>query len=265
MGSIFDTDGKMINRILTLRNNLPLYWRIYGIKGMISYAAVRYGSAKKLRRHYLKGIAEPIFLRCDTTDPLTMREVFLDRDYDIETDGKVEWVVDAGANIGLSSVFFANKYPEAKILAIEPEEENFNLLKKNVAHYPQVIPIHAALWNYSGEIQLSDPGRGAHGYVTLAGSEGAVADSWSVPCVTLRDLISRFSIPKIDLLKVDIEGAEREVFEDSLDWIDKVVFIIVELHERFKPGCTEALNNATPKMNTILRYGKLLVLKKSFY
>ena len=52
-------------------------------------------------------------------------------------------------------------------------------------------------------------------------------------------------------------------FRQNVDWIDKVVFIIVELHERFRPGFFEVLYNATPKMNSILRYGKLLLLKNT--
>ena len=55
-------------------------------------------------------------------------------------------VVDAGANIGLSTVFFANKFPQAKIVAIEPEPSNFAMLRDNVAPYPNVTPVQAALW-----------------------------------------------------------------------------------------------------------------------
>jgi FkbM family methyltransferase len=242
--------------------NLPHYWRVFGIKGMMSYARIRYGSPRKLHQHYLRGIARPVYLRGHATDTGTMREVFFDRDYDIQTGRTINVIVDAGANVGLTSVFFANKYPAATIFAIEPEEGNFSLLKKNVAHYPQVIPIHAALWNHSGGIQLSDPGRGEHGFVTGEALEISDVSARSVPSVTLSDLMLQFGISRIDLLKVDIEGAEKEVFESSGAWIAKVDMIIVELHERFKPGCADAVRGGAHEMRLVREIGKLIVLQR---
>ncbi len=261
-GTIDDTGVEMLKRILTLVNHLPSYWQVFGVKGILNFALIRYGSPHRVRKLFLKGIIEPIYLRCDTTDPGTMREVFFDRDYDVETDHKIDCIVDAGANIGMTAVYFANKYPDATTLAIEPEVNNFTLLKKNTAKYPRIIPIQAALWNHTGLIQLHDPGRGEHGYVTREEQANSDASTHAVPSVTMSDLMSRFSISMIDLFKVDIEGAEKEVFETSEAWIDKVALIIVELHDRFKPGCTSAVSSGTHGMQTVLKRGKLIVLKR---
>ena len=64
---------------------------------------------------------------------------------------------------GFASIYFANKYPGAKIIAIEPEQSNFELLKDNIAPYPNIIPIQAALWHKNEEINLIDPGLGKSG------------------------------------------------------------------------------------------------------
>lgn len=60
--------------------------------------------------------------------------------------------------------------------------------------------------------------------------------------MTVEDIMERFNLDRIDLLKVDIEGAEKEVFSDSdaVKWIDAVDAIEVELHDRFRPGCSRA-------------------------
>lgn len=258
-GSSFSPDVKVIQRITNLVGNLPLYWRVFGIKGMMTWALIRYGASDKMRPQYLRNIDYPVYLRANTTDPLTLREIFLDRDYDIDNMENIEFIVDAGANIGLASIFFANQYPGAKILAIEPEKSNFDVLKRNVSNYPRVVPINAALWNHSGHIKLVDPGRGAHGFITTETPVSPECPTESTPSVTLEDLMSAYSIPRIDLLKVDIEGAEKEVFESSDPWINRVSTIIIELHERFKPGCEEAFFAGSYGMDTILERGKLIV------
>ena len=72
--------------------------------------------------------------------------------------------MDAGANIGLASILFANRFPQAKIFAIEPEHDNFNLLADNVCTYDNIVPLHAALWGENATIHLTDPGDGAWGF-----------------------------------------------------------------------------------------------------
>ena len=220
---------------------------------------IKAGAADKMRPQYLRNIDYPVYLRANTTDPLTLREIFLDRDYDIDHLKNIEVIVDAGANIGLAAVFFSNKYPGATILAIEPERENFKVLTRNVSFYPRIVPINAALWNHSGSIQLVDPGRGAHGFMTTEAPDTSEGTTEATTSVTLEDLMSAHRISRIDLLKVDIEGAEKEVFESSAPWINRVSTIIIELHERFKPGCVEAVISGSRGMDTILERGKLIV------
>ena len=62
----------------------------------------------------------------------------------------------------------------------------------------------------------------------------------SVPCLSLADLISEYDLGWIDLLKVDIEGAEKEVFSSPSEWIGSVGAIAIELHDRFKTGCARS-------------------------
>jgi len=98
-------------------------------------------------------LKHPITIRPHTTDGLVFRQIFYKGEYDIHIPFDPAYIIDGGANIGLFSVLFANRFPQAKILSIEPEESNFLMVKKNIAAYPQIVPIQAGLWNRETPLQ----------------------------------------------------------------------------------------------------------------
>ncbi|HRX77684.1 MAG TPA: FkbM family methyltransferase [Pirellulaceae bacterium] len=109
------------------------------------------------------GLKHPLWVRAGTTDEVCLREVFDLRTYEFAPAAMPRVIVDASANVGCTSVFFANRYPDAKIFAIEPETSNFQLLEQNTSPYKNVIPIHAALWSANCDLAVSDPGKGKWG------------------------------------------------------------------------------------------------------
>lgn len=155
-------------------------------------------------------------------------------------------IVDAGANIGLASIYFANRFPDTKIIAIEPEENNYRILKQNVAEYVNVVPVCAALWHMDTILEVVDIGRGEWAYMTRSHS-GIGEDHFEIRnktrAITVNTLMNEYSIDHIDILKMDIEGSEREVLLEPSSWIEKVGCLIVELHERMKPGCNSSFDN----------------------
>ena len=183
----------------------------------------------------------PIWLRPGTSDVLTFKQVLLEGEYDFPLESSPQVIVDAGAHLGCTSIWFATKYPSARIIAIEPEPANFELLVRNLAPFPNVTPVNAALWSHQGVVAIDDPGTGTWGFRTAEiGDEPTSAET--VECLTVPDLMQRFDLDRIDLLKIDIEGAEKEVFSDigASGWITNVDAIEVELHDRFRPGCSRA-------------------------
>lgn len=189
------------------------------------------------------GVAFPVHVRYPSTDLPTFGQIFFNEDYrfDVLRDPRV--IVDAGANIGLASVYFANRYPASRIVAVEPEPGNLEMLKRNASYYSNIEVEAAALWNATGHIALLDPGLGEWGFMTGShereGYPGEVIGK--VRATTIDKLMRDRGIDRIDILKIDIEGAEREVFEDASAWIDKVDLLVVELHDRIKPGCGESV------------------------
>ncbi|MEZ4754822.1 MAG: FkbM family methyltransferase [Bdellovibrionota bacterium] len=210
----------------------------------------------------------PFVLRNHTSDVHTFEQIFMNHEYDFNVKSTPEIIIDAGANIGFASMYFSGKYPESKIIAIEPEKSNFQLLVKNVAPYKNIFPLQAALWNENGKISLVDPGEGHWGFMTdrKDNQERSLgAYQHEVRSITVDKIIREFKLAKIDILKIDIEGAEREVFADTSAWIDKVGSLIVELHDRLKPGCTASFQSGAKGFDNEWKQGENIYLSRDGY
>lgn len=131
-------------------------------------------------------------------------------------------IVDAGAYIGDTSAYFLSRYPQAQLIALEPATESFQIAARNLRPYgARVVLKKAALGATRGMVFIS-------GTETSAGIS---TSGESVPLLTVPDLIAEFPDRRIDLLKLDIEGAEREVLCSGAGaWLASVRRIVVETH-----------------------------------
>ncbi len=188
--------------------------------------------------------AGQIDLRLGTTDIEVYQKVFIDEEYKLPHSHIPHTILDLGANTGIASRYFLNLYPSAYLVAVEPDPSNFDLLCRNLSGLPNVKPIRAAVWTHDGEIQLFDPGIGAWG-LQVSENTTSSAPSLSVPAISLPSLLREFPSGQIDLLKIDIEGAEKELLENADSWMPAVNAIVIELHDRYKPGCGRAFYRAT--------------------
>lgn len=206
----------------------------------------------------------PLVLRRDTSDRAVFQQVFEYGNHAIELGLTPSTIVDCGAYTGLSPVYFANRYPHATIIAIEPESANFQLCLRNSEAYPQIKHVQAALWNENRELSLLDPRHAAYGYrVGATGEETAYQKLESVAGITAQKLMADWHLEQIDLLKVDIEGAEVEMFADAPCWIERVGVLIIELHERFRPGCEKAVYTAVVGFDWVAERGENLVFARN--
>src|SRR3954470_9753237 len=98
-----------------------------------------------------------VSVRLGSADVEAYVQVFVDREYDFEYPAEPEVIIDAGAHIGLASAWFAQRFPDAMIVSLELERSNFELLRTNTAAYPNIRPVHAALWPTSGAVAVTDP------------------------------------------------------------------------------------------------------------
>ena len=187
----------------------------------------------------------PFYARTRTHDLVIAAQFLCERpweDLDVHPGSPI---IDAGANIGASTVYLARKFPDSKVIALEPERENFALLEKNTSSLRNVNCIRKALWHEQTSMNLFDPSGGTIAFsVSGVGLEGSPTGQ-NVDCVTIESLCNQFEIDSIGFLKLDIEGAEKQVLENSAGWMDRVQILAVELHDRSVPGCEQAYKLAT--------------------
>jgi len=233
----------MMRRFLS---GLRLYNHIFGPFG-ICYA---------IRAKLLRSPAEVAFtlretgsratLRLRTSDVATFQQVFEFLEYDLRPVRQPRVIVDAGANIGFASLYFASRFPDATIISIEPENSNYELLVRNTKMFPAIRPVQGALWNENSFVEIVDPGLDKWGF-RARGKQDADTQTvcHQVRAMTVDTLMREQGLDHIDLLKIDIEGAEQEVFADPSAWIDDVDIVVVELHERLRPGSSRNVLAAT--------------------
>ena len=180
-------------------------------------------------------------------DTSLIKSIFEFQEYALPIqDFQPKLILDCGGNIGCSAVYFANVYPNAEIYSIEPEEKHIKLLKFNTCFYDKVHVVESALWSKETYIKVEDKGWGDAGWMTFETDEN---DPSAMKTVTVSKILFESGFEEIDLLKVDIEGAEKEVFgaDDVDQWLSKVKVITIELHDRMKSGCSYEFFKAISK------------------
>ena len=186
-----------------------------------------------------------VHLRMGKSDLDTLRQIFVARQYDlgerspatarlqaryreIVAGGGVPVIVDAGANIGAAALWFRARYPEAHIVAVEPEDGNFAMLARNLDGRPRFTPLKAAIGAREGHVAIE------------AGTSGSAArtshaDS-GIPMVTVPQAMAMVPNGVPFIVKVDIEGFEADLFSENVDWVRDVYQVTVEPHDWMLSG-----------------------------
>ncbi len=212
----------------------------------------------KTERIKLPELAHPFYYRKNSVDQHTFREIFLRKEYDIKAilNFQPKVIVDAGANIGFTTLFFLREFNPSLIISLEPDGSNFKLLRKNTEQYSCIIPVQKALWNEDGVVEISDEGYGLRGFVVKsahAKRHEEVMSSENSPSMTgttVQSLLKQYELTHIDILKMDIEGSEKEVFSEGFEeWLPLTRCLIIELHDRMKAGCSQTVFSALARYN----------------
>jgi len=221
-------------------SKVKVLFRRFGVLyGLSLYFRLYFTRRPALLKLTIPQIKTPLFLRPKSSDILVFNQIFLYEEYHVEIDFEPALIIYAGAYIGLSTVFFATKYPNATVVAIEPVESNLSVLDINVEPYANIQVKRAALWYQPDFLQIVDP---TVNYFEFQMREAMKTGTGTVPSITLNDILEEHSGRWIDIVKVDIEGAEKVVFTKNNSWLSKVRFVIVELHECYAPGVTNAID-----------------------
>jgi FkbM family methyltransferase len=210
---------------------------------------------------------ECVLIRCNTPDLKTAHRCLTTEFSSVIklTNQKHELIIDAGGHIGSAAIAFARAFPESLVVCVEPHPENYEIACVNAEPYPNIVVLNAALTAKPGTVGLFDRGTGNWGYTILDNPADVEEpkDVAPVACVTVEQIIHEHKKRGIDIMKLDIEGAEREVLENSASWISRCELLFVELHDRIIPGCMRAYVNATEgRVDVPSRGEKLISLRQ---
>lgn len=185
------------------------------------------------------GYPEVMWFRPGGSDVHLIKNIIYAEEYNINLRGMVpKNIIDVGANVGYTSVFFANTFPQANVLAFEPEDENFEMLQRNVAPYSNISAFKEGVWGRDAELVAAESSYDSWSFSLK--ESGEVDQKGKFKVVSVSNILNRIS-GDIDILKIDIEGAEIEIFTpEHADWLKRVKVIVIELHDRKIKGCSEA-------------------------
>lgn len=201
------------------------------VKRLLSRALKRNILSIIILPHYLiqKYIyRKPIIIRWNSSDVNVYYHTLIQKEYDFPFTINPANIIDAGANIGLSSVLLKKKYPSARVICIEPESGNFELLKRNTSGFEDVYLHQNGLWSKSAYLNIINPNQSNWAFIT---QETDDENNYDVHSVSIKDIMNQYEIDTIDILKVDIEGSEMELFSrNAHEWLGATKLIIIEIH-----------------------------------
>ncbi len=193
------------------------------------FFALKYGRRNRFQKKYIRLFCEN-FEVVDTYSFIwQFKEIFVDDNYKFNSCSDEPVIFDCGSNVGTSCLYFSRLYPKSKIYAFEADPDVYSVLIQNVKSYgmSNVTVFNKAVWKDEDGIEISQSGADGSSMFT----EG---EKVKVQSISLNNLINKEAV--IDLLKIDIEGAEYEVLVDCKNSLSKVKNIFVEYHSYLNGG-----------------------------
>jgi FkbM family methyltransferase len=211
---------------------------------------------------YSKYAKFPLLCRPNTSDPVVFSEVFAIREYrSLDEIRGANFILDCGANVGYSAAYFLSRFPNAYLIAIEPDPGNFAVLQGNLAPYKgRHRALQSAVWSQPAGLVLSQEFRDGREWSRTV-REVSAGEEPALMATDIGTLLNGSGYDRISILKVDIEGAEAVVFSSNFEhWIKKVDNLVIELHDE---KCSSIFLKAISEENFVIsRFGDLTVCKR---
>jgi FkbM family methyltransferase len=207
----------------------------------------------------LPNFKNPVQIRKNTTDLFTFRYAFILKEFEEITLENPNWIIDAGANVGFFSVYMKNKYPDSKVILIEPDPSNLTQCKKNLSCVDNVFFHQNGLWSNETNLEIVEIEEYGHWAFQVKESQFG-----SIKALSIEWLINHYKINRIDLLKIDIETSEKQVFSVSCEWLKIVKVIIIEFHDRLLDHTSvnffTELTKHMPKYNIFIKGVNIVII-----
>ena len=224
------------------------YVEILGPLGFARYAAHRITKTSSFKRApfklYSRHTRFPLWCRPGTSDLTMYGEIICNRAFRC-LDGvrDAQLILDCGANAGYSSAYFLSRYPQASLIAIEPDPDNFKLLERNLTPYAgRYQAINSAIWSHPIGVVLSEDRLGLGNECARTVRPARPGEKSVMTTLDVGTILDRSGFARISILKMDIEGAERLVFESNYErWLPHVDNIVIDLEDA---DCERAFQKA---------------------
>jgi len=234
-------------------SKIPNYVKQFGvINGLSLLMRVERSLPKKsqdIKRYNVRNFPSPIYLRKSNSDHSTFWQCIVKVQYELRNFpqyqrlvaayheeikmGRRPLIIDCGGNIGLAAVWFAIQFPEAVIFSVEPEENNFQVLKLNTAYFDNRIKaLMGGIWNESGYLRIINPESGSAAFRVDHSNEQT---SDSIRAYTIAEICELAGVKSPFIVKLDIEGAQANLFSSNTEWVENTHLVTLELDDWLLP------------------------------
>lgn len=248
-------------------------FRKTGFWGIITYKAIpkplcsvlsKLGIELKNRYFslHVKGYEHPVLFRYGSSDSPVLYQSLVAQEYScLDASENPKLIIDCGANVGYSSIYFLNKYPAAHVIAVEPDEDNFKVCAKNLIPYNERVSlIRSAIWSHKVGLTVCRGQNRESLEWEAQVQECREGEDPDIYATDISSLLEESGFNSIDILKMDVEKAESVIFSRNYEsWLKKVKNIVIELHNE---ECEKVFFNALSRYKYDLsRAGELTVCK----
>lgn len=230
-------------------NFVQRFGPLHGLRLLLQIVKNLPRSSHSVRTFDVPGYPGKVSLRNTIADHATFKQCLVTEQYDFLAfpqaqrllakyqlsiaKGHRPLIIDGGANIGLASLWFNRAFPEAQIIAVEPDADNFELLQKNTAHLgDRVTPVYGGLWHRTTQLEIINPNAGAAAFRV---GERAAPEGSGISAFGIDDLCRRSGNDHPLIVKLDIEGAQGALFSANTDWVARTDLITLELDDWLLP------------------------------
>ena len=236
-----------------LVSKAPNYVRAFGIHdGLRLLFSMEFFSPRsptRIKKYKVPGCQSPIYLRNSVSDHSIFWQCIVLRQYDmlrfpqserlmsayrtLIEKGVPVLIIDCGGNIGLSALYLASLFPNATVYAIEPDQKNFEMLKQNTAVLDdRIVALRGGVWQESGNLKIVNPESGSAAF-RMRASEGTAIDS--IRAYTIPEICALAGVQSPFIVKIDIEGAQANLFKGETNWVGNAHLIMLELDDWLMP------------------------------
>jgi FkbM family methyltransferase len=229
----------LYQRFRKFLKHAPLEARMIGWRWVITERILKRIGVREIRLTP-KGLNRSITCRVATSDIYEYQHLLGSRRDTFDLPLRPSVIVDAGANVGYSVMRFRLEFPDAFIIALEPEQANIVQFKKNCSGDKNIVLEEKALWSTNARLRIRSLDADQNAFQVEEDPRG------DIPAVSVSDLLIKYKLPRLDLLKVDVEGSEKIIFGHArvANWLQIVEMILIETHDHFDSGCSQVVAQA---------------------